>query len=373
VFRITMLPAEDGDCLLVELGAENSPYRMLIDGGRASTKSTLSNLLAGLPARTSPAIDVMVLTHVDADHIEGLLELLVNQSVPEIGDIWFNGGNHLAAAMGYSSARRRERTERSSIDQPTAILSVRQGIDFSRLVEARGWRWNDAFHGGPVMTDGPNLPKIPAGEGMLTLIGPPKRKLADFAPEWTAKLEEMRAKDLAVLTGRERPIPDVGNLPALAKQMDQPDRTKPNGTSIAFVIEHGGRRALFAADAHPGDVADALRALQPAANRVYFDAIKAAHHGSARNNTSKLVDLLESPLWLVSTSGANHQHPDPEAIARIVLAPPGDKTIAFNYRTRFNAEWGDPALMHAYGYQVRYPEEGKPLVVDIAGMRPVFG
>jgi beta-lactamase superfamily II metal-dependent hydrolase len=372
MFRITMLPAEDGDCLLVELGTADSQFRMLIDGGRARTKDRLSALLAGLPARASPALDVVVLTHVDADHIEGLLELLVDNAAPTIGDIWFNGGDHLTSAMGIASAPKRKRVEGLLENQPIRVLSIKQGIDLSRLIEERGWRWNKAFDGGALMTEGAPLPKIPIANGTLTLMGPPKKKLAAFAPEWAAKLEELRLKDTPTLKGRQRPTPQVGNLPMLATQMDQPDRAKPNGTSIAFVIEHGGRRALFTADAHPGDIADALKVLEPGASRIRFDAIKVAHHGSAGNNTSKLLNLLESPLWLVSTSGANHEHPDPEAVARIVLAPTRDKTIAFNYRSAFNTAWDDPALTREYGYQVRYPEQGRSLVVDIGGEFPTF-
>ena len=37
MFRITMLPAEDGDCLLIETGEDAAPHRILIDGGRKRT------------------------------------------------------------------------------------------------------------------------------------------------------------------------------------------------------------------------------------------------------------------------------------------------------------------------------------------------
>jgi len=153
-------------------------------------------------------------------------------------------------------------------------------------------------------------------------------------------VEELRAKEIPTLRGRDRPKPTVGNLRELAKQLDVADTQKPNGTSIALIIEHAGRRVLFAANAHPGDIADALKGYQPGAGRVRFDAIKVAHHGSARNNTSRLVDQREGPLWLVSTNGAHHDHPDPEAIARIVLTPPQEKILAFNDRRRLQPRIG---------------------------------
>jgi hypothetical protein len=155
-----------------------------IDGGgpSTSTKAYISALLAGLPRRAGPALNVMVLTHVDADHITGLLELIVDDSAPAVGDVWFNGGDHLAVAAGIARPAKRNRVGASDGVPPAKVLTVRQGIDFSRAIEARGWPWNAAFQDGPVMTDGTNLP-IRVGAAALTLIGPPKTKLASFQRE----------------------------------------------------------------------------------------------------------------------------------------------------------------------------------------------
>lgn len=371
MFRITMLPAEDGDCLFVELGNQDGSFRMLIDGGRESTVPPLLALLAALPSR-EPAIDVLVLTHVDADHIEGLLKLLDDHNFPEIGDVWFNGGEHLLAAAGLAAGRARRVAAPASAGDPEAILSIAQGIDFSGLIKRGRRRWNGAFDGGPVMVAGTELRKIAYSDNIaITIIGPPKEKLKTFAPLWAKKVGELHEKAVPVLTGRQRQMPNIGNIELLAKQADTADTAKPNGTSIAFVIEFNGRRVLFTGDAHPGDIAAALKTFEPGAERIRFDAIKVAHHGSARNNTSRLVGLLESQLWLVSTSGARNDHPDPEAIARIVLTPKG-KTLAFNYRSEFSSEWDDHAMMRKFAYGVCYPDEGKSLAVEIDGVSPSF-
>ena len=372
MFRISLIPADDGDCVLVEIGPESSPFRVLIDGGRTATKPALCAVLAALPGRVTPLIDVIVLTHVDADHIEGLLALPVDDQMPTIGDVWFNGARHMAAAAGHPPPPERARPNPPGGGEAAKVLSIKQGIDFSRAIKARALAWNDAFGGGPVMTTETKPPDIPLGPGRLRLLGPPQRRLKAFAPEWAKQLQTMGIKDISTLRGRRRPVPTVDNLNSLAQQLNTPDRTKPNGTSIAFIIEHDGRRALFAADAHPGDIANALGRMGEAAGRIELDAVKVAHHGSGRNNTSELIDLIDSPLWLVSTSGAHHEHPDPEAMARIVLAPPAGKTLAFNYRSAFTAEWCDAALMAKYGYKVCYAEAGHPLIVDISRAPAAF-
>src|SRR5258708_523696 len=100
MFRITMLPAEDGDCFLVETGTPENIHRILIDGGRLSTARThLHALMDTVRQSHRPRIDLVVVTHVDADHIEGLLDLMTAENVPEIGEIWFNEFRHIRLAQ----------------------------------------------------------------------------------------------------------------------------------------------------------------------------------------------------------------------------------------------------------------------------------
>jgi hypothetical protein len=160
-------------------------------------------------------------------------------------------------------------------------------------------------------------------------------------------------------------VPTVDNVPIIAGQLDSADDKKANGTSIVFIIEHANRRVLFGADAHPDDLAFALRRFQPEGERIYFDAVKAPHHGSAANNTSQLVNVLESPIWLISSDGSRHRHPDPEAIARIVLAQPKQKKLMFNYSTPFNLVWGPSELRSRFEYQVEFGQDGQSCVVDL--------
>lgn len=50
--------------------------------------------------------------------------------------------------------------------------------------------------------------------------------------------------------------------------------------------------------------------------------------------TTELANLLKSKIFLVSTNGVKHQHPDIESIAKIIsLNPLEQKRIYFNYET----------------------------------------
>ena len=76
--RVEMLPARLGDCLLVEcLRQGRRPWRMLVDGGPPDTWPLLKARLDRLPA-SNPAIDVAVVTHIDSDHIGGMIPFLAS-------------------------------------------------------------------------------------------------------------------------------------------------------------------------------------------------------------------------------------------------------------------------------------------------------
>lgn len=123
---------------------------------------------------------------------------------------------------------------------------------------------------------------------------------------------------------------------------------------------------LFGADAHPDDLARALRRYDPGDGKIHFDAVKVVHLGSAGNNTSELIGLLESSLWLVSTNGSRHRHPDPEAIARIVLSKPAGKKLQFNYATKYNKVWENADLQARFDYTVGYGPDAQPTVIDLS-------
>src|SRR4051794_4758890 len=89
--RIHLLPAREGDCILVEYGDKRSPSRILIDGGTRGTSPQIVRALAGCGP-----LELIVVTHVDSDHIGGLVALFERGEAPRAADIWFNGYRHLS-------------------------------------------------------------------------------------------------------------------------------------------------------------------------------------------------------------------------------------------------------------------------------------
>ena len=71
---IQMLPAASGDCIYLEF--PDSDFRMLIDGGYAKTyQKYLKKFLLKLAAE-GKRLNLIVVTHIDDDHISGIRALL---------------------------------------------------------------------------------------------------------------------------------------------------------------------------------------------------------------------------------------------------------------------------------------------------------
>jgi len=353
MIRIQMLPAAHGDCLLVEHGSKGRVRRILIDGGVARTYDALRARLLALPAPTRK-IDLVVVTHVDADHIEGIVKMLTDETLDvSIGDVWFNGYEHLVEAG------------------PLDFGGV-QGEYLSALIRKRKLAWNAATDGRAlcVPDEGP-LPVFECPGGLaLTLLSPTRDRLERMADAWEHEVQkaglapdrpaealrhlETRGKRLIARFDEEDEAPDV---PALAAEPYAPDTSPANGSSIAFLAETKGRRVLFAADAHAEVLVKNLERLLAARGLsvLELDAFKLPHHGSSANLSPRLLELVRPKRVLVSTNGRQFDHPDAEAIARIALVRWGAELV-FNYRTEQNECWDRSAWKEEYRYATRYPE-----------------
>src|SRR6478609_719402 len=96
-----MLPARMGDCILVEcLRRRGDPWRLLVDGGPPDTWPLLQERLTRL-ADNDQHVDVAVVTHIDSDHIGGMVPLLGDDVARALGrERLFQRGPQLAGPVG---------------------------------------------------------------------------------------------------------------------------------------------------------------------------------------------------------------------------------------------------------------------------------
>lgn len=312
---------------------------MLIDGGPADTWPILKSRLE----RMRPAdqhFDVVVITHIDSDHIGGMIPFLRSSFAHKVDDFWFNGRTHLPDG------------QTRSVAQGDSVIAELLGASDGVVLP-----WNVAFGGGPIDTgpEGGFLEVPGKGGPKVTVLSPTTKRLKALAGQWFASVEAVK------LGLREEEEPDVleplDDLQAIAAQQTPEDSSVTNGSSIALLIEHRGASVVFGADAF-GSVLGAGVAGVAAARgveRLAVDAFKLPHHGSKNNVTEALVEAAPARHYLVSTNGDTFHHPDDAAMARVVLDAPPGATLWFNYSNPRNRRWADPALRDRYGYRTRFP------------------
>ncbi|SDP03028.1 hypothetical protein SAMN04489867_1226 [Pedococcus dokdonensis] len=350
--RLEVLPARQGDCLLVEClrdGAE--PWRMLLDGGPPDTWPLLEARLA-----PDPRLDVAVITHIDSDHIGGMIPYLQSPLAAHAADVWFNGRPHLP---GLGTTR--------SVAQGESVIAALAG-PAARAGTGPAARWNAAFGGGAIDTgeEGGYLEHVVPDGPRITVLSPTTKRLTALATLWAAALDDARrgpADDLGVDTP-----PPLSDLEPLADAATGKDGSVPNGASIALLVEHRGASLVLGADAYGTVLGAGLKGVAAARglDSLPVDAFKLPHHGSKGNVLRALVAAAPARHYVVSSNGDLFHHPDDQAVARVVLHAPPGPTLWFNYDNARTRRWADSDLRARYGYDVRYPTTpGDGIVLEL--------
>ena len=344
MFELEMLPAREGDCLILTYGHPDTPHRILVDGGRAATYADLKTALSRLPEKQR-IFDLIVVTHVDRDHIEGILAMLQDPNRPiRFHDLWFNGYHHLHETL--------------------ESFGPRQGELLSTEINNQRLPWNRAVKGKSIETRD-ELNRIPlAGDLELTVLSPNRKKLEALIPQWEAACAEAGLIPGTLPTRSDLPdgLEAFGafKIETAAIEPFQKDSSKPNGSSIALLVEYEDKRLLLAGDAHADLIEASLQPLaQAVGGRLFLNAFKLSHHGSDGNTSRELLNLISCEKYLISTNGSIYSHPDRNTLARVARFGDGVKEFIFNYETPQTTFWRNSVWQADYGYRTRYPAPGE--------------
>ncbi len=358
MFKIEMLPSAHGDGLLIEYGTDAKPNRVLIDGGTEPAYKTLKTRIE----RLDPAdrrFELLVVTHIDADHIGGIVKMLERKELgAHFDEVWFNGFPHLDAA-----------------DTPPAsdveFFGALQGERLSTCLLESKVPWNTHFGSGGIrVRDDGALPSVILPSGLkLTVLGPTSDKLLKLKPVWErecakAGLDPLQQLPPVVDDAGVEPM-GVLNVDALAATPFDEDDAPANGSSISLLAEFDGKRILLGADAHPKTLELAIDRLAGYGKRIPLTAFKLPHHASKYNVSVDLLERVQCKKYLVSTNGAQFKHPDREAIARVIKYGGASPTLYFNYDTTFNEVGKSPMLKEDFDYEAVYADKEGGLIVEL--------
>jgi len=388
MLRVDMLPAAHGDCLWVEYGDPDGPFRILVDAGPpfTTTYEVLVDRIRALPP-AHRVFELFVVTHIDADHIGGAIRLLRDAETLGLTfkRIWYNGHDQLRAVPGVPH-----------------VLGVAQGEYLSLLIEQYEQRTGttvlnvDAPGDWVGVDDGQDPPTIVFPDELsLTVLGPTPEQLISLAMEWDEVVEELGFRDagLALLTIEQQLEASRQLRPLLATRdttqvlgddsSDEPpevpaefgrqvlggegalgsDASVANGSSIAMLLEYQGESVLLGGDSFASVLAGSVQSVLAARSksRLPVGAFKLPHHGSAANLSGDLLDLLSTKHYLISTSGAQFGHPHASAIQALLDHHDGRRgkpELWFNHDSVTTAPWKSKDDQRDLGIVSHYPKGG---------------
>lgn len=371
--------ASDGDCVFLNLKKGDKQFVIMVDCGGFGdpVKDYVINHL-------NKHIDLLVVTHYDRDHIEGVTKMLNEIPGLSIGEIWFNSyqrsnnGEEIPLLESQTVCLRRLY---SNIPQVIDVLDTKVNAGHAMTLSEtllRNPKWASAWRREPIKVGMADYPLCGGSFGKLRILSPtqdalnaldeeylelfyeffygehPKGKLEKDATIYELLMQVAQERDLC---GQCKPEQIAAvKLDAQAIQEYCTNKvtslSKANVASIAFVWEYGDHRILFLGDASPSMVTNSVVKLY-GKDVTLFDAIKVSHHGSAHSTTVKMMKKMDSPHFFFTGIGGN-ERPHIEAISRIINRPlpKGVKarTLHFNYHNDWTDGLDDASLQKTFGY-----------------------
>ncbi|MBT2298498.1 AVAST type 1 anti-phage system MBL fold metallo-hydrolase Avs1a [Pseudomonas fluorescens] len=360
MLKLKMYPANKGDAFLVNANGNH----LLIDGGYASTYTDyIAQDLAEL-SRQGGRLSLVVCTHIDADHIGGLLTFFSTNGGPgnrgiDVDEVWHNSLRSLPCpATGPSLTEDTtvlEAIKRRGFpippEQAADPISARQGSSLAKLLRSQGYHWN--FGDGSRCIDRRCATLDLPHTVQLAVLGPSVARLESLRTFWLKDMQKFGYRGAAQSSdlvddayemwcahAAQQPVsagiqPIAANQELSLAQVYKADTWIANGSSIALLLKAGRSTVLLLGDAWAEDMVEELKCRQPESGPLLFDAIKIAHHGSYHNTSVELLALVDAPCFLISTNGkGRHGHPHFEVLKEIVDRPASfERMLYFNYET----------------------------------------
>lgn len=364
MLKIKMYAANDGDAFLLH----STDTHILIDGGYASTFNREIAKDLRILASENKQLDLVIVTHIDADHIGGLVRLLsengaaAKPNLIPVKQIWHNSLRSLTTRCCYEIPseqypllrainQRGHPSEMVNINSEADAekISAKQGSTLARLIFEGGYFWNGGNGVIPVIKG--YCHHFEASADRISVLTPSEIQLNKLLGFWKKYLYRAGfrvpsdsgeliddAFEFTLEHIEDEANVSVSRISSTEKQSLEEiyiaDTSPTNGSSISAVFEVGGKRLLMLADAWAEDVIQSLQEMEAKGVSMFFDAIKISHHGSYRNTSPELLKMIDAPIYFISTDGSKHVHPD-DAVLNAIVDRPSEftRTLYFNYST----------------------------------------
>jgi hypothetical protein len=359
MFKLHVIQAQFGDSLLLEFGTPNSARYILIDGGPPGNYAADLKAALGEVPGVGGKLDLVVLSHIDNDHVVGVLDLLadieddqVSGRPPriQVAQLWHNSfdrsldpdgeiAQQLQSVMGMAGA--------ANIAMPLAadaFYGVKEGNRLRLMAQKLKIVRNKDFENDLILVE--TAPQgIDFGPLELRIAGPNKANLKALRTqwlEWLAKTAERIASD-----------------PQAAAMVD---RSIPNLSSIVLLATCNKKTVLLTGDARGDHILAGLKTAKLAkAGKFHVDVLKVQHHGSDRNADKDFFRSLTADTYVLSANG-KYGNPDFVTLQWIVESAQARRrpiTLVATNETEGTRELLKKLDPKVHGYTLRTLEPGK--------------
>ena len=310
LFTLEALEAKRGDCLMLHYGTAKNPQLIVIDGGPAGVfAGSLRPRLEELKAERSPddalPINLLMVSHIDEDHINGVLALVKmltglkakkKERPFEIEEVWHNSfedltDDHAAASVAAVAAAAAAPSFNARGNQEAAMVlaSVNQGRQLRDELVNLGCGVNTGFKTKLVMVrDQEKSRDMPFDPLTLTVIGPHEDRVRALQEEWAKQVQKLGVAQAAAFA----------------------DKSVFNLSSIIVLAKMGKKTMLLTGDARGDHVLEGLeRAGLLKKGKLHVDLLKCPHHGSDRNVATEFFRAVTADNYVISADG-KHGNPD---------------------------------------------------------------
>ena len=361
--KLDIFQSDKGDCILLE---SKDGRRILCDGGMSqSMQSHVAPVLAKL-RQAKKKIDFAYVSHIDQDHIAGVLCLLQDELAwrvfehhrktkkkkanppkvlrpPEFGGLWHNSFHSqlsknagkvedmLAAAVPALLATRVPKLQDAGEELYDIATSIPEAIKVSRLAssELLGIPLNKipgTAGSGKLLMARPGQKPFKLGSLRLTILGPTRKELAQLRKGWNNWLRENKANVEKINEQLQKKINEFAASLGAAHEISLGDWngipnhenvTAPNIASLMFMVEENGKKLLLTGDSQQDFIIAGLETTGfLTGHGLHIDALKVQHHGSKNNMDDEFAARVSADHYIFCGNG-EHGNPHLDIIERV--------------------------------------------------------
>lgn len=351
--KLTAFQSDKGDCLLLRNDAATT--HILVDGGMSVSYNAHVAAAMGKLRTARKKLDVVYVSHIDQDHIAGVLKMFDDEAAwrvhlfqkahsnpnskppkvprpPEVLELWHNGfhdqvpmngkpiANQLSATAPVLAGSKNAGVRAEALRQSELATSIGEAIEVSRRISPK--QLNIPLNprsNGKLMMLRQNQPPLTIGDLKVTIIGPTSGHLKTLRQEWNDWLESVDGKrrlktiNEAAVRDQER-LGTASEFDSLltslliqAESFGDPDEvTTPNLASLTLLVEDATSSLLLTGDARGDQVVDGLKqAGRLVDGKFEVDVLKVPHHGSENNIDSDFVEAVIARHYVFCGNGSS--------------------------------------------------------------------